>query len=262
MTHDPSRTADSSPPLIVAEPVSRHVLLLASPDTSDTEELTRCLNEIGAPASTISTLEEGREILSEARLDVCALLIQTGFDGEISKRKLKGLLTDAAPAGLGFISVGEPPSEPDRKKIRKAGVRLALWNPICEATLRFQIHRAINGDWHGLGHRDHPRVPTAFHCTVTVGARKKETLIYSLAESGAFLATQRASMDGARLSLELCLPDGSISTPASVVYANVPGNLQRPGLPLGMGVRFEPLSRDDSKRLQAYVAASMERLRV
>jgi hypothetical protein len=251
-----------SPSLISTEPITRHVLVLASPDGMATAGLTRRLREIGAPTTTVESFEEAQQLLKEARLDIGALLIPTHFEPDFLNKTLKALLSEAPPEGIEFISVGEPPDKAESKKLRKAGVKLALWNPICEAHLRFQINRALFADHNVFGNRGNPRVPTELGCTVTVGDRDKDALIYSLALNGAFLATQRASMTGAKLCLELRLPDGLLTTRANVVYANVPGNLQRPGLPMGMGVHFEPLSKDDIKRLKKYIAACVARLEV
>lgn len=250
------------PRLVSTEPITRHVLVLASSDDMATIDLTRRLREIGAPATVIQDFEEAQRMFEEASLDIGAILIPTHFDTKALKQTLEEVVANAPPEGLGFISVGKPATKAECKNLRKAGVKLALWNPLCEAYLRFQINRALFADHNGFGNRDNPRVPTELGCTVTVGERKKETLLYSLAANGAYLATRRASMTGAQLQLELRLPDQSILATAKVVYANVPGNLQRPGLPLGMGVQFEPLGRDDQKRLKKYIVECIQTLEV
>jgi hypothetical protein len=45
-------------------------------------------------------------------------------------------------------------------------------------------------------------------------------------------------MVGARIEVELALPSGPRSLPAEVRHTNVPGNLLRPQVPIGMGIRF------------------------
>jgi len=106
------------------------------------------------------------------------------------------------------------------------------------------------------------RVPTHLACRVTVGEREKDTIVYSLSETGAFLATRRASMTGAKIDLAF-RPDGSpLEIQAEVVYANVPGNLQRPMLPLGMGVHFAEMERSDRKRMRNLISARVAELQV
>jgi hypothetical protein len=128
--------------------------------------------------------------------------------------------------------------------------------------LRFQINRALHQGREGFGSRNNPRIPSQFGCTVSIGDRHKDAAIYSLAETGAFLVTPRASMKGSQVDLKLRIPGGTIETSAMVVYANVPGNLQRPGLPLGMGVHFDELERDDQKRLRTLIADCISQLEV
>ncbi len=244
------------------ESVSRCVLVLESPKGLETMDLTRRLREIGVPTATAASFEDAQQLLRDARRDVGAILIPTHYEAGSLKKALKTLLADAPSTGIGFISVGAPPAKAQRKKLRAVGIKLALWNPFCEANLRFQINRALNTDRDSFGERDNPRVPTQLGCTITIGEREKNAVIYSLAETGAFLATPRASMNGAQIELSMRIPDGPLSTPAEVVYANVLGNLQRPGLPLGMGVQFKELERDDKKRLRSFIAACVDKLEV
>jgi len=244
------------------EPFSRHVLVLESPKGLETMDLTRRLREMGAPVTIAASFDEAEELLREGSEDVGAMLIPTCYDPKSLKKTLKPLLDFAPPGCVKLISVGEPPPDSDRKKLRKAGIKLALWNPITEANMRFQINRALHQGREGFGSRDNPRIPGEFGCMVTVGDRQKNAAIYSLAETGAFLVTNRASMKGTRIDLRLRIPGGPIATSAEVVYANVPGNLQRPGLPMGMGVHFEELDSSDQKRLRKLIADCIAQLEV
>lgn len=244
------------------ETTSRQVLVLESPRGLETMDLTRRLREIGVPSTITENFEEAQQLLLERRVDVGAILIPTYYESKSLKKELKKLVSASSPSGFGFVSVGESPSDSERKRLRKAGVKLALWNPVTEASLRFQINRAMHPDRSGAGSRNNPRVPAEFGCTITIGERKKDAVIYSLAETGIFLTSQRPSMKGAKIDLHLRLPGGPISTSGEVVYANVPGNLQRPGSPLGMGVRFDELEGDDLKRLRALISECAARLEV
>lgn len=95
------------------------------------------------------------------------------------------------------------PNKSDRKILRCGDVTLAAWNPMSAATLRFQLNRALHCDRDAFGMRDAARVPTELTATVTVAERSKDAELYSLAETGAFLATKRAVMDGAQLRVEV-----------------------------------------------------------
>ena len=66
----------------------------------------------------------------------------------------------------------------------------------------------------------------------------------------------------AQIEVELQLPEGSISVRGEVVFSNVPGNLQRPNLPMGMGVRFENLDPQIQKKILYYVEQRLTELKV
>jgi hypothetical protein len=125
--------------------------------------------------------------------------------------------------------------------------------------LRFQVNRALNGDRADHG-RAKPRVPTFLVARIHSGGRTKDAVVYSLSETGAFLETPRASMDGAAIEVELRLPGEVLTVHAQVVFSNVPGNLQRPNLPLGMGVHFGDMPRDARKRITEYVDDRMQQM--
>lgn len=245
-----------------AESIRRHTLVLESPRNLETMDLARRLREIGAPMTVVEGFDDAEAILREQELDVGAVLVPTYFEPEHVGQQHEVLCSLAPKDGLRFVSVGEAPEKKLRKRLQKAGVKLAMWNPLLDSHLRFQLNRAHNPAPDGFGNRETPRIPTDWHCTVTMGQRSREAAIFSLAETGAFLATDRAVMNGARISLVLQLPGEALATEAMVVYANVTGNLQRPSLPLGMGVRFEPLEKKDVKRLRQLIKESVARLDV
>jgi hypothetical protein len=67
----------------------------------------------------------------------------------------------------------------------------------------------------------------------------KSASLYTLSAGGAFVETPRPAPRKAPVSLELVMPDRDLGIEARVVYTNVPGNLRRENLPVGMGIRFE-----------------------
>jgi len=90
--------------------------------------------------------------------------------------------------------------------------------------------------------------------TVHAAGRRKEAQLYNLSERGAFLETARPSTVGAEIDVELQLPNGPRSLPANVLHTNVPGNLLRPHVPIGMGIRFKDPSPSISSDLARIVA--------
>jgi hypothetical protein len=217
-------------------------------------------------------LQGSEPILANGTVEATGLLPEPGadcgvaavvLDAELASRGLKKELQRMRSVGvdLFFLAVGEAPDNGARKKLRAAGVRYALWEPFDDATLRFQLNRAWNAD-RDDHKRANPRIPTYLHAQVGGGQRVKDGVVYSLSIQGAFIETPRASMAGAQVDLAIRLPSCFIETKARVVFANVPGNLQRPNLPLGMAVRFESLESGTSKRLKAYVKDRLAQLEV
>jgi hypothetical protein len=69
-------------------------------------------------------------------------------------------------------------------------------------------------------------------------------------------------MSGAEVEVELLLPDTTVTLAGSVAFANVPGNLQRPNLPLGMGVHFHEPSATERNVVVGYVESRLAQLEV
>ena len=162
------------------------------------------------------------------------------------------ILARATPR-LSALVVGPRPAAEVRRRLRQAGVRFALWEPYDDGALRFQLNRALHDDGSDPDPRRELRVPTPLIARVLLGDRVREALVYNLSVSGAFLETPRAAMHGAEIELELPLPEEHVKLAAHVVYANVPGNLERPNLPYGMGVVFDAPSREAIDAVRRYV---------
>ena len=136
------------------------------------------------------------------------------------------------------VVYGERPGHEAGALFEDLGFTLSLWNPFDEHTLRFQLNRAfLRGRRMGAA-RTELRVPMDCRARIEAGHRQKEAFVYSLSRRGAFLATPRPSATGAKVEVNLLLPDRALTIPARVVHTNVPGNLQRACAPVGMGVRF------------------------
>ncbi len=140
-----------------------------------------------------------------------------------------------------IIATGDAPEAERAQLLREAGVQLALWRPVSENALRFQINAALaraNRHSHAAALRGDQRVPTNWTTRYYVAGRAKKGGVYSLSGGGAFLATPTPLMRGATLSLDLPLPGRPTQVTGEVIYNNVAGNLSRDQLPRGMGVRF------------------------
>lgn len=214
---------------------------------------------IGVPHLVVESLDEAHAQAQERALHIDVVLLPT----QLASRALKGDLRRLRKRWPGeaprFIAVGPEPSSGERRQLRAAGIRLGLWEPFDDACLRFQLNRARAKEA-GPRERSTLRVPAHLPARVCVGGRSKDAVVYSLSTEGAFLETARASMDGALLDLEIHLPGQQIETRGRVVFANVPGNVRRPSLPLGMAVQFEDLEPDCEQALKRFVDSCLERL--
>jgi hypothetical protein len=231
-------------------------------DGTGAAALSSRLQKLGLDPIQVVSFDEALCACEHPQSPVDVVLIPSSLAEEGSlKSELRRLHKAGTGPHLGLLVFGPPAERSLRKKLRATGVKLALWEPFDNATLRFQLNRALAGEGDESGRR-RPRVPTYLLSRVSIGGRDRDAVVYSLSESGAFLETPRARMEGARAELEIRLPGEPLHLRGLVIYANVPGNLQRPNLPLGMGVRFEGLSTEHAKRLKDYVERRVAELEV
>ncbi len=210
------------------------------------------LREIGVQPMSAKTLDDAIRMLEERGQSVSTALFPPDLPVTDLKGALESLRRAVPTSGVPFVVVGERPGPDDRERLRSAGVELALWEPFDDATLRFQLNRVLSTD-RTERQRGVPRVPTQLPARVSVAGRSKDAIVYSLSVAGAFLEMARATLSGAQIDLEIRLPSTPVTTRALVVFSNVPGNLQQPNLPLGMGVAFLDVSAEAWKQLRVYI---------
>lgn len=164
-------------------------------------------------------------------------------------------LASSAPGGqLAYIVAGATPHGDALDELRQSGVRLALWEPFDDGRLRFQVNRALTNDDAGGLPRRETRAPVDLPAQVHQSGRQKPARVYTLAAGGAYLETPRPAMRGARVEVEMSVGAGPVRAAGVVVYTNVPGNLHRDNLPVGMGVRFTDLTEPASAAIRRLVA--------
>lgn len=219
------------------------------------------LTRLELPALEVDDIAAATELLSAHPRAVAMAALPCAEVGRSLKGDVKRLRKAADQPKLGLVAVGSPPEASVRRRLRSAGVRLGLWEPYDDTTLRFLLNHAMSLTIDSSA-RASLRVPAHIRATVRVGERTKEALVYSLSTGGAFLATPRAQIDGARISIELALPDGNVDADAVVVFSNVPGNTQRANIPLGMGARFAELSDESAAQIRSYVDARLAEIEI
>ncbi|MBW2229379.1 MAG: PilZ domain-containing protein [Deltaproteobacteria bacterium] len=225
--------------------LGEHALLLSS--------LADRIRDLGFRAIRAKTPQEALDLATERGYRFDAVLIDAGVPALDLPAALANLRMRAGAQGINFLATGVKPCAEECARLREAGVLYALWEPVGNHAMRFQLNRATTHD-PGASLREEQRVPTEWKTRVTVGGRPKPASVYSLSGGGAFLATARPSMRGAEMAVDLPLPGGTISVLARVLYTNVPGNLARSHLPSGMGVRFIDTPMGDRRAIDHQVS--------
>lgn len=236
-------------PILVLESVSERAASLA--------ERLRALG--GYRPIVAKSADAARTLVEDPRVAARAALLSPDFPVTDLRAALEALRQQAAGRRMRFVATGPRPAPDVLVRLREAGVELALWEPFDDARLRFQLNRALAAPAQESLRREQ-RAPTDWRARVRGGGREKEALVYSLSAGGAFLETPRPSMRGARVSVELPFPAGSLSLDGHVLYTNVPGNLRRPELPVGMAVEFEEPAPEAERELRHAVAQALLQL--
>ncbi len=156
-----------------------------------------------------------------------------------------------------LVVAGERPDETVRKALREAGVVWAIWDPGDDAALRFAVGSAISLPSE-LQPRGEPRVPTSRLTTFYVGDKRRDAVLYSLSERGAFLETSRPAPPGTGIAVEMTFPDRQLQTLARVLYATPAPEKGLARMPGGMGIVFEGLSEEGARFLRSYVSKRSE----
>jgi hypothetical protein len=236
-----------------------HFILLIETDPSVAQKLATQLVRLGVEAIRVAELSDALDTVQSEDYSICAVLVPSAFDGKSLRKALK-IMRRREPA-LPAMAYGKIPDRGQREALREAGVLLSLWDGYDEGVLRFQVNRLIAGENPSAVRRSR-RAPVHAPVRILVGDREKLGALYSISEGGCYVESPRASMEGARLLMSFVLEERSYKIEGVVVFSNVPGNLQRPNLPLGMGVQFRDLAEPMQKALGEFIHARLESLEV
>ena len=239
----------------------REVLLVDAGGDS-MEVLSARLRRLGCRAVWTKTTQAARDALLDSRHAFGAAVVPPDLPTANLRAALQVLRAPTPESRLQLLVAGARPGIEGRRLLRAAGVDLALWNPIDQHTLQFQINRALARAAEASVERGALRAPADWPVRVRARDRIKPARVYSLSASGAYLATPRPSLRKVLLHVELPLPSGCADLEARVVMTNVPGNLMRRNLPIGMGVRFEGATVEAEAALLLYVEGRRRALAV
>ena len=125
-------------------PIEPTVLVIDGSD-APRAALTHRIRKMGYRAMRAKTPEEAFAIVEEHRHRVTAALIPPHLAVADLGAALESLAARAPQGRLSYVVVGACPGEESLAELREAGLRLALWEPIDDARLRFQVNRALAG---------------------------------------------------------------------------------------------------------------------
>ncbi|HVP31819.1 MAG TPA: PilZ domain-containing protein [Myxococcota bacterium] len=238
---------------------SRDVLLLGA-ESPAMRQLRIRLSTLGYRGVPAKTPEQAQLVLQMARGAIRAAVLPPDLPVVDLGRTIRFLTGIAGQ--LWFLAAGPPPAREERARLRDAGVSYALFDPLHDHDLRFQLNRAFARSSIVRGRRRTLRAPTRWNVPVWTPAGRREAGLYTVSASGAFLATPTPSLRGTVLRVALPLPGSTIELAARVVSTNVAGNLAQKILPSGMAVAFEGTSEDAEARLHLYAQERLNALAV
>lgn len=236
-----------------------HFILLIESDSVRTEALAAQLVALGVEPIRVADLADAVAMVKSREYAIAAVVLPSDLPGRLVGKAMKSMRR-REPA-LPAMAYGKVPEAKQATALERAGVLLALWDGYDRAMLRFQLNRLVSGDGTPVA-RGAKRAPVHAPVRVAVGGREKDGMLYSVSPGGCFIETPRASMEGARVELSFEIGDRSYLLHGEVVFSNVPGNLQRPNLPLGMGVRFVDCPEASREHLEQFVQQRMEALEI
>lgn len=232
--------------------MNKDVLLLGA-SAPDMQVLRERLVRLGYRVIPAKTPEQAHGFLRVAGSRVGAVVVPSDLPAVNLRAALDFMRRLAPMPGFTLLGAGRDPGEVERRRLRDAGIQLAIFDPVDLHTLRFQMNRALAGAGPQRGHRQTLRAPADWPVAIHAAARRKEGRVYSISASGAFVALATPSMVKSQVELHMSIPRvGSMRASGRVVMTNVPGNVMRRSLPFGMGIHFDRVSDAGSVALLVY----------
>lgn len=225
---------------------------------SPMREIVAWLRRLGYRVMGAKTPDEARRIMMMAGPKVGALIIPPDLPTLNLRNAILSIRGDHA---IPVLVTGRRPEvdvAEENSRLRSSGVDLALWTPLDESTLRFQVNRALATGGIPRRTRGALRAPANWRGEVSQGRRRKKAQIYTVSPGGAFLQLPNPSPRNAQVIVPVRAGGREVRLKARVTMTNVPGTFLRRNLPVGMGVVFEATSADIEAELLIY---AMERLR-
>jgi hypothetical protein len=239
-------------------------LLLLGANAPDMELLRTRLVRIGYRVIPAKTPEMAHSLLRVGGSRVGAVIVPAEMPVVNLRGALDFMRRSHGEGDLSFLAAGRDPGDEGRRRLRDAGVRIGIFDPVDLHTLRFQVNRALAGDQpQSRARRGTLRAPADWRITARSGGREKEGRLYSISPSGTFVVLPQPWMVRSNVDISwTCTHTGSVLASARVMMTNVPGNVMRRSLPLGMGLRFDHLPEAASVALLMYAEQCSRKLTI
>jgi hypothetical protein len=235
--------------------------LIVDSNDQDLAELPLRILRIGVDVFYARNWEEGWLLARQEASRIRLLLFPPSVDFEHIQGVFDCLHTFAGDIPRSLVVVGLQPDEPTRTRLRGGGVELALWEPFDESALRQVLSNALS-----VQDRADTRAVTRFPTTLLGrtfwGIRRRDVVVSTLSQRGAFLETPFPFPAETRITLEVALPEDQLVTKATVVYSRTASDRAPLGQPPGMGVTFTDLDRAVEDRLERFLARLQDRFGV
>ena len=207
---------------------------------------------LGYRATGASDVAAAQRILALASPPIRVGLLASDHGLDDPGMALREIAT-LSPHPLQWIAIGVRPDDSEIEKLRGADVQFSLFDPFSDEELRFVVSEAQRAGAPELL-RIEQRVPTLIRARVTTKTGERVAVICNLSTIGAYLATPRPAMRSGTLMMQVPLEGGEVELQGLVMWNNVPGNLRRPNVPVGMGVQFTEVSAAAVVALKHYIA--------
>jgi DNA-binding response OmpR family regulator len=193
------------------------------------------LLRLGIDLHYSADLAEAWLLAEDVAKDVRLLILNPRVPAEkiaALEKRLRSLSPDIART---LMVIGRQPDDATRARLREAGVELALWEPYDEVELRAALQAAMAPHSHPNS-RKHPRIVTTLLARASMGLLRTDAIVSSLSLGGAFLEAPESFPEGIDFTLEIALPEETVSVQAKVIYTSE--RTPQSALAAGMGVSF------------------------
>jgi hypothetical protein len=235
--------------------------LIADDDENSLGELALRILRLRVDVYYAKGCDEAWLLAQQEAKRIGAVLFPPGIDRAGVKRVAEAVQTGGGEAPT-LVVVGSRPGAKACEQLRALEVDLALWEPFDESDLRAVISAAIAPKYAGR-ERTEPRLPTMLLGRAFAGTRRRDTIVATLSQGGAFLETPAPMTPGTQISLEIALPGGVVMVKADVVYSRFYRDAEeQPSRPVGMGVSFSRVSDTAAAELRRFLKENEKRFRV